>query len=675
MRNALMAACSLLLVGLAACGSSPPAECVGCADAGADVTSDAPGTTCPPHAQWVDGVCECFPGYAGDGCATCAPGYTLLGGLCAPGCGPDTCSGHGTCSMVGGAAVCACEPGWAAPFCDVCERGFAEQGGACVDLCAGRDCGGRGICDAWSGYAICLCDQGWIGQDCESCAPYYGHAGGECVEACQPDSCSGHGWCDGYTGEPVCECYGLYEGADCSACPLGWTDTGDECLPVCEVTPCNNAACDGSTGSAVCTCYDTYEGADCGACAAAYQDLGGGVCGANVVGLEADLNRTCALFDNGTMRCWGADDGFGKLGYPGVERVGCEALPVYEAGAVDIAGFVTQVATGSSHTCWVLDDGTVHCFGGAGSGVLGYGNDESIGDDEPVDSGGAIAVGGVVASVAAGNSNTCVVLAGGAVRCWGWGASLFASENSQPVGDDELPTANALIDLGGAVAKLELGAQTGCALRADGGVRCWGSNGFGVLGAGVPGAWFDPTKLSDVPLPDLATDIAVGDWHACAVVTGGSLYCWGLNSDGRLGYGHVSDLGKAETPTEVGPVNVGGPVDKVFAGDDQTCAILTTGALRCWGASVGGKLGYPAIDENIGDDEVPADVGDIALPAKVADVAIGDRYTCALMETGAVRCWGENGWDCALGTAGVQGPGGNSADPATAADVKLFYGP
>lgn len=663
-----MAALALVAGG---CGASEGSESSVDAGIGADGQLVSGGCW---NGQLVGELCECFDGYAGDECGSCAPGYLAEGGVCVAGCGPDTCSGRGTCTMLGGQAVCECEGDWAEPFCEACERGFAEEGGTCVDLCAGRDCSGRGICDAWSGHAICLCDTGYIGPDCEDCAPFYGLVDGACQKACEPDTCNGHGYCDGATGVAICECWGGYIGDTCGECPLGYLDTGESCEPVCEVTPCNNASCEGSSGEAVCTCYDTYQGAECESCTAGYVDLGGGVCGAQVLDIEGDLNRTCALLDNGTMRCWGTNT-FGHLGYPGLESVGCEELPIYAAGAVDLEGTIVQIAAGREHTCVLLDDATLRCFGNsANAGKLGYGSGEAIGDDEPVDAGGPVPVGGPVEQVSVGSSNTCAILEGTRdLRCWGWGASLFLTESHTPIGDDELAEDGPIIPLGGPVVQVELGAETGCARREDGGVRCWGSNGFGVLGAGVPGAWMPPESLSDVPLPGPAIDVGVGDWHACAVIEGGALYCWGLGSNGRLGYGHSQNLGKGETPLEIGPVDVGGPVARVLTASDATCALLESGALRCWGGAVGGKLGYPAVEEDIGDDEVPADMGDIALPAKVVDVAMGDRYTCALLETGGVRCWGQNAGSCALGT-GAQVQGVSSPDPMEAADAALFYG-
>lgn len=664
----LVVVVSVFTAGLQACGEDTP-TCTDCGDADGSATAETSGQ-CSINSQFLNGECVCFEGWGGDTCSTCAPGFVSEIGLCVPGCAPDTCAGHGVCSMVDGKASCVCEADWGEPFCQDCKPGFDEVSGVCVDLCADRDCSGRGICDAWSGYATCLCDTGYIGQDCEGCAPYYALEGGECELACKPDSCSGHGYCDGVTGEAVCTCQGLYLGESCSECPFGFADAGDECLEICVVSPCNNASCDPSTGEAVCTCYDTHEGTDCNSCVAGYQNLGNGACGANVVSLSADLNRTCAVLDNGTMRCWGSSITSG-LGYPDVEKVGCDELPTYEAGAVAIGSVVTQVAVGPEHTCALLGDGTVHCYGSGDSGKLGYGNTDTIGDDEPVAAGGAVSVGGTVESVVVGPHNTCVIVTGGVVRCWGRGSDLFLTQNTLPVGDDELPSSIDPIDVGGPAAQIELGEQMACARRVDGAVRCWGNNGFGALGAGTSGAWLDPTTLADVALPGLAVDIAVGDWHACAVLQGGALHCWGINFQGTLGYGHTDNLGKEETPTDIGPVNVGGPVASVEASGNQTCAILTSGSLRCWGYFLGGNLGYPSLAENIGDDEVPADVGDINLPASVVDVTIADRHVCALLATGAVRCWGEDGYECRLGTAQPISP--PATDPSVAADAVLFY--
>jgi alpha-tubulin suppressor-like RCC1 family protein len=660
---ALAATAALVAAG---CGAEPTA-CSSCVDGGARVDGGSLGdggtktdaATCPGEAERIEGECRCLPGYFGDDCrGSCGLGQILVDGNCMPGCGPLSCAGHGRCSVRDGLVSCDCDSGWGGPYCSHCEPGLFEDDGSCVDLCADVTCSGRGICDAYSGRPVCLCDQGYIGPACADCAPSYRRDGQTCMPVCQPESCSGHGWCDAATGEPVCSCRGGYVGATCADCPFAHADVGDACVPLCELKDCANASCDASTGNAVCTCYDTYQGAACQSCAAGYDDLGGGVCGSPAVALASAGYHTCALLANGTARCWG-DQRSGRLGYPGSDGVGCEAEPVYAAGALDLPGTLSQLALGSAHSCALLTSGDVYCFGSGSSGQLGYGSTDTIGDDEPIDAGGPVSLGGKAVYIAAGSLSSCAVLSGGDVRCWGDQSGTLPS-----MGDP--------IDVGGPAVEVARGSGSSCVRRADGKVRCWGSNYAGVLGAGVSTGTIDAASAKDLDLPASASQIVLGDWHACALLVDGKLYCWGTNTNGELGYGHTRPLGKEQTPREIGPVDVGGSVVRVVAADKQTCAVLEGGGLRCWGSATSGKLGYPEIDEAIGDDETPASVGSIPIGEPVRDVAIGDRHTCALLASGAVRCWGNRSGTCVLGASGA-GIGRETRDPTTAADVALFF--
>jgi alpha-tubulin suppressor-like RCC1 family protein len=121
----------------------------------------------------------------------------------------------------------------------------------------------------------------------------------------------------------------------------------------------------------------------------------------------------------------------------------------------------------------------------------------------------------------------------------------------------------------------------------------------------------------DVDVGGPVIQIAAGDIHTCALLATGKVRCWGGNDDGLLGYGHTLDLGDDETPAEAaagvgGDVDVGGPAVQLAAGGNHTCALLATGAVRCWGFGFRGQLGY-GDQSTIGDDETPASVGDVPI--------------------------------------------------------------
>src|SRR5262249_23343068 len=151
---------------------------------------------------------------------------------------------------------------------------------------------------------------------------------------------------------------------------------------------------------------------------------------------------------------------------------------------------------GAAHTCARLADGTVRCWGDGGNGRLGYGNTNNIGDNEAPITAGAVSVGGNVAALATGGGHTCGLLANRAVRCWGansFGQLGYGFANN--IGDNEAPSTAGPVDLGS------------------------GSS---------------------------AAMIATGELHSCAVLSNGTVRCWGLGSEGRLGYASTTTIGDNE---------------------------------------------------------------------------------------------------------------------------------
>ncbi len=118
---------------------------------------------------------------------------------------------------------------------------------------------------------------------------------------------------------------------------------------------------------------------------------------------------------------------------------------------------------------------------------------------------------------------------------------------------------------------------------------------------------------------------------------------------GELGYGNTNDIGDNETPASAGDVDVGGTVVQIVAADLHTCVLLDTGKVRCWGSGFAdhGELGYGNTDD-IGDDETPASAGDVDMGGSVQHIAGGHLHSCALLTTGAVRCWGYGAWDSSV---------------------------
>lgn len=361
-----------------------------------------------------------------------------------------------------------------------------------------------------------------------------------------------------------------------------------------------------------------------------------------VVQLAAGIGHTCALVSDGAVRCWGSGT-FGKLGYGALDDIGDDETPA-DAGDVRFGGHAVQITAGRGHTCVLLDTGKVRCWGFGRHGKLGYRAEHNIGDDEHPETAGDVDVGGTVVQVSAGGEHTCAVLDDGSVRCWGqgqYGQLGYAAVDD--IGDDEPPSAAGPVDVGGNVIQVEAGNWHTCALLDTGAVRCWGNDDGGQLGYGYStgniGDNETPASEGDVDMGGTVISLASLNAHSCAVLDGGFLRCWGAGAWGKLGYGGEQNVGDDETPAEMGDVDLGGSVTGVAAGD-HTCAILVGGAVRCWGPGSHGQLGYG----NQNDVDVPASVGEVSVGGPVVGIVAGAQHTCALLDNADVRCWGAKGY-------------------------------
>ncbi len=409
---------------------------------------------------------------------------------------------------------------------------------------------------------------------------------------------------------------------------------------------------------------------------------------AESAGLDAGAHHTCAVLVGGAVSCWGFN-GDGQLGYGNTRTVGDDEPPG-SAGNVDLGGgrAATAVTAGDFHTCAVLDDGAVSCWGLGGDGQLGYGNRDRVGDDEAPGSAGPVDLDpgpgfGRAKAISAGEYHTCAVLDDGRVRCWGLGEDgQLGYGNRDRVGDDEAPGSAGPVDLDpgpgfGRARAISAASRRTCAVRDDGSVLCWGFGREGDLG------YRNQTTVGDTETPgsvgpvDLggqaAVAVSVGRRHTCAVLDDGSVRCWGYGFYGQLGYGNTRYVGDDETPGSAGPVDLDpgpgvGRAVAISAGDYHTCARLDDRSVRCWGQGANGRLGYGATG-NIGDDETPGSVGpvDLGLGNGSAAISDGGRHTCAQLDDGGVRCWGY-GATGRLGYCGESDVGDDEA-PASAGPV------
>jgi cysteine-rich repeat protein len=353
--------------------------------------------------------------------------------------------------------------------------------------------------------------------------------------------------------------------------------------------------------------------------------------GATAVALSTGLIHACALLSDGRVKCWGNNDA-GQLGLGDTLDRGNQPNQMGDnLPAIDLGTGATAVAlsTNDDSTCALLSDGRVKCWGNNDGNELGLGDADNRGDDpdEMGDTLPFVNLGTGVAAVAitGGGNHTCALLSDGRVKCWGGSLNgqlgLGQWENRGGLPDDmgdNLPA----VDLGTGATAVALAADnaTSCALMSDGRVKCWGHNGYGNLGLGdTLNRGNQPNQMGDnLPTIDLGTGmtavaIAVGGVHACAVLNDGRVKCWGENYSGELGLGNPN--GRGDHPNEMGDnlpaidLGTGVTAASIAPGFIHTCALLRDDRVKCWGDWQGLGLG----DKNSRGD-APNEMGD-NLPA------------------------------------------------------------
>lgn len=243
-------------------------------------------------------------------------------------------------------------------------------------------------------------------------------------------------------------------------------------------------------------------------------------------------------------------------------------------------------------------------------------------------SGTSVEATGVVA-IDAEDDSTCVVTAGGAVECWGGFMGQAPPPTALPFIVPGLGTGVV------AVARGYASSNHTCALTSLGTVQCWGDNTYGQLGDGTTNPRAAPANV--LGLPGSAIAIAAGGPFACALIVGGSVWCWGaqfadVQADSCGGPSESCSLVPIQVP------GLSGDITEIFAGSTHLCAESATSGLWCWGRNSSGQLGDgQACGMDCG---TPVQVSGFELGA--ASVALGDFHSCALTLAGVLKCWGYN---------------------------------
>ena len=310
------------------------------------------------------------------------------------------------------------------------------------------------------------------------------------------------------------------------------------------------------------------------------------------------------------------------------------------------------------------------CWGANASGQLGLGDTVDRGRD-PNDMGDNLpsvdlGTGRTAVQIATGNDHSCAVLDDGSVKCWGLNASgqLGQSDMSNNLGDaagemgDSLPTVD--LGTGHTAVRITAGWRHSCAILDDGSVKCWGNNLFGQLGGGNVNLGSGRT----------AVEISAGDAHTCALLNDASVKCWGDNSYGQLGQGDAL----AHSGAVALDLGSGRTVLQVAAGTIYGCALLDNYEVKCWGGNNFGQLGVGDTANRGDDagemgDNLPA--VDLGSSRTATQIAAGHEHTCAILDNATVKCWGYNIFgELGLGDSAYRGDGaGEMGDSLSAVDL------
>jgi alpha-tubulin suppressor-like RCC1 family protein len=314
---------------------------------------------------------------------------------------------------------------------------------------------------------------------------------------------------------------------------------------------------------------------------------GGGTLPAALAGLPSNdppthfgggYHHSCAALQSGAVYCWGQN----RSGQLGNQSTSDSTRAVKVNG---LSGSARSVAAGDDHSCALMSDSSIWCWGGNAGGQIGTGT-ASATELTPKRAAGTLTASAIVT----GLGYTCA-LNNASVRCWG---SNFYGE----LGNGTIPTAEPYYSLtpvtadlgGGGVAGLGSGMGAhNCTWLSSGAVRCWGSNFSGELGDGTSAtaAPYGRVPQTVSGISGTPTRVAWGYYMSCAS-TSNALWCWGNNSTGNIGTGSASN--QTLRPTQVSVLGTRRVTD-FGAGKNHVCVLTDNGSVWCWGANFDGQLG------------------------------------------------------------------------------------
>jgi len=413
--------------------------------------------------------------------------------------------------------------------------------------------------------------------------------------------------CDGNTNE-TSDCCGdmfLDPGEECDD---GNLDSSDGCTIRCKFATCGDGF--------------AQQGEQCDDGNQDNDDACSSICRVNVNEVVAGGNHTCARLNAVKVKCWG-DNQYGQLGLGDTQNRGDEPDEMRShLPTIDVGNDVRTIAVGSDHSCVLLKVGVVKCWGRNNYGQLGLGsttNQTSAKLSKSVNLG----LGKTATAISAGGEHTCVILDDGTVKCWGrnnYGQLGLGDKMNRGSVTGQTVASLPTVNLGPSRTAKAIAAGTHhtCALLDNDTLKCWGYNAFGQLGLGNTQSRGDEVYEMGASLPSVslgtgrkAKSIAAGGYHTCAILDDNTLKCWGNNAFGQLGLGNTQNYGDKMSPALPSvSLGMGRSAKAIAAGGYHTCSILDNWTLKCWGENDKGQLGLGSTASQ-GDN--PNEMGD-ALP-------------------------------------------------------------
>ena len=336
--------------------------------------------------------------------------------------------------------------------------------------------------------------------------------------------------------------------------------------------------------------------------------------------VDAGSVHTCAITDSGGVKCWGKN----AQGQLGDDTRTDSPVPVDVVGLGSGVAAISAADGGASpdHTCALTESGGIECWGYNAYGQLGDGR--TTRSLVPAD---VVGLGSGVRAISANGDHTCALTDSGGVKCWG-------RNGDGELGDGTTTDSLVPVDVKGlpsGVKAISAAVNHTCALTDSDEVKCWGSNRFGQLGDATTTSSAVPVDVKD--LPGGATAISAGGQYTCARRRAGFVRCWGYNAHGQLGDGTTTN-----SPVPVVVEGLGYTL-AVSADEGHTCVRTPAPrGVQCWGGNLEGQLGDGTRTSSL----IP--VGVVGLGSGATAISAGARYTCALTDSGRVKCWGQNGY-------------------------------